>query len=129
MAPGHPSFRRHGTRGAMLCAAAAVTAGCALKAPPDRATINAEAMPAVQVPAAWTVGGVGAEPVGDNWLATFGDPQLSAAVTEALAHNADLRVAAARVEQSQLYAKLAGAKLYPSVDLLARGGGKMSGDN
>ena len=28
-----------------------------------------------------------------------------------------------------LYAKLAGAKLYPSVDLLARGGGKMSGDS
>ena len=27
-----------------------------------------------------------------------------------------------------LYAKLAGAKLYPSIDLLARGGGKMSGD-
>ena len=28
-----------------------------------------------------------------------------------------------------LYAKLAGAKLYPSVDLLARGGGGLSGDN
>src|SRR5262245_5899163 len=28
-----------------------------------------------------------------------------------------------------LYAKLAGAKLYPTVDLMARGGGKMSGDN
>ena len=30
--------------------------------------------------------------------------------------------------QALLYAKLAGAKLYPSVDVLARGGGKMSGD-
>ena len=28
-----------------------------------------------------------------------------------------------------LYAKLAGAKLYPSVDVLARGGAKLSGDN
>ena len=28
-----------------------------------------------------------------------------------------------------LYAKLAGAKLYPSVDVLARGGGKLSGDS
>ena len=27
-----------------------------------------------------------------------------------------------------LYAKLAGARLYPSVDVLARGGGKLSGD-
>ena len=64
----------------------------------------------------------------DNWLATFNDEQLAAAVDEAIAHNADLRVGAARVEQAQLYAKLAGAKLYPSVDLLARGGGKLSGD-
>jgi len=52
-----------------------------------------------------------------------------AAVAEAIANNADLRVGAARVEQAMLYAKLAGARLYPSVDLLARGGLKMSGDN
>ena len=64
----------------------------------------------------------------DNWLAKFHDDQLAAAVAEAIAHNADLRVGAARVEQAQLYAKLAGAKLYPSVDVLARGGAKMSGD-
>ena len=63
-----------------------------------------------------------------NWLADFRDDTLTAAVAEAIAHNTDLRVAAARVEQAVLYARLAGAKLYPSVDLLARGGGKMSGD-
>jgi NodT family efflux transporter outer membrane factor (OMF) lipoprotein len=40
-----------------------------------------------------------------------------------------LRVAATRVEQAMLYARLAGATLYPSVDIFARGGGKMSGDN
>ena len=66
--------------------------------------------------------------VSDNWLAGFRDDQLTAAVAEAIAHNADLRVGAARVEQAQLHARLAGAKLYPSVDLLARGGGKLSGD-
>ena len=48
---------------------------------------------------------------------------------EAIAHNADLRIAAVRVETANLYAKLAGAKLWPSVDLVARGGGQMSGDN
>jgi multidrug efflux system outer membrane protein len=53
---------------------------------------------------------------------------LTAAVAEALEHNADLRAGAARVEQARLYAQLAGAKLYPSVDVLARGGGKLSGD-
>ena len=112
-----------------LAAAAVISApACALKDPPDAAAIKAEAMPVVKLPAAWTAGDV-AGAVADNWLAAFGDEQLSAAVVEALAHNADLRVGAARVEQALLYARLAGAKLYPSVDLLARGGGKMSGDN
>jgi NodT family efflux transporter outer membrane factor (OMF) lipoprotein len=106
-----------------------VATGCALKDPPDAAALNAEALPTVQVPPQWTAAGAGPGAVSDNWLATFKDDQLTAAVIEAIAHNADLRVAAARVEQAQLYAKLAGAKLYPSVDLLARGGGKMSGDN
>ena len=81
-----------------------------------------------QVPAHWTAPARRRPVVSDNWIATFGDEQLTAAVAEAIAHNADLRVGAARVEQAMLYAKLAGAKLYPSVDLLARGGGKMSGD-
>jgi NodT family efflux transporter outer membrane factor (OMF) lipoprotein len=102
---------------------------CALKDPPDAAAIKAEALPTVDPPPAWTAAGAGPGPVSDNWLATFGDDQLTAAVIEAIQHNADLRVGAARVEQALLYARLAGAKLYPSVDLLARGGGKMSGDN
>jgi NodT family efflux transporter outer membrane factor (OMF) lipoprotein len=104
-------------------------AGCRLKNPPDAAAIKAEALPTVQVPGQWTAQGAGAGQVAGNWLASFSDEQLTAAVAEAVAHNADLRVAASRVEQAQLYAKLAGAKLYPSADVLARGGGKMSGDN
>ena len=84
--------------------------------------------PTLQTPAQWTAPGAGAGTASDNWLATFGDDQLAAAVAEAIAHNADLRVGATRVEQALLHAKLAGAKLYPSVDLLARGGGKLSGD-
>ena len=104
-------------------------AGCALKTPPDAAAIKEQALPGVQTPAQWTAPGAArAGTVSDNWLAAFHDDQLTAAVTEAIAHNADLRVGAARVEQAQLYAKLAGAKLYPSVDVLARGGGKLSGD-
>ena len=107
---------------------AAMVAGCALKAPPDTAAIKEQALPTMQPPTQWTAPGAGAGPVVDNWLATFGDDQLAAAVAEAIVHNADLRVAATRVEQALLHAKLAGARLYPSVDLLARGGGKLSGD-
>jgi NodT family efflux transporter outer membrane factor (OMF) lipoprotein len=114
---------------ALMIAAILWTGACALKKPPDAAAIKTQAMPAVAVPDAWTAQGAGTGPVADNWLASFADEQLTAAVAEAIAHNPDLQVGAARVEQAMLYARLAGAKLYPSVDLLARGGGKMSGDN
>ena len=107
---------------------ATMLAGCALKTPPDAAAIKEQALPTMQPPAQWTAPGAGPGAVADNWLAEFHDEQLNAAVAEAIAHNADLRVGAARVEQALLYAKLAGAKLWPSVDLLARGGGKLSGD-
>ena len=120
------------TAGSMAVATAvllAPIAGCVLKKQPDAAAIKGEALPNVAVPSQWTAGGAGAGNVSDRWLVTFRDDQLTAAVAEALANNADLQVSAARVEQAQLYARLAGAKLYPSVDLLARGGGKMSGDN
>jgi hypothetical protein len=107
---------------------ATMLAGCVLNKPPDTAEVKELAFPGLQAPAQWTGKGAGAGEVVDNWLASFGDEQLTAAVLEALAHNADLRVGAARVEQALLHAKLAGAKLWPSVDLLARGGGKLSGD-
>lgn len=123
---------RHRSHPAGLCALVALVLmlpACRLKNPPDAAAIKEEALPTVKVPGQWTAAGAAAGQVSDNWLATFSDEQLTAAVAEAIAHNADLRVAASRVEQAMLYAKLAGAKLYPSADIFARGGGKMSGDS
>ena len=111
-----------------ILATVLTSSSCVLKNPPDATAIKGEAMPKVQVPTVWTTRANVAGIVTDNWLSTFQDDQLTAAVAEAITNNADLRVAAARVEQAMLYARLAGAKLYPSVDLLARGGGKMSGD-
>ncbi len=119
--------RRRSALAALLMLLATVTA-CVLKQPPDAAAIKQEALPTLDVPPQWTAGGAAGN-VADNWLVTFGDDDLTAAVADAIAHNADLRVGAARVEQALLHARLAGAQLYPSVDALARGGGKMSGDN
>jgi len=116
-------------RGLPAALAILLASACILKKPPDAAAIKSQGMPTVEVPAAWTAPGEGQGAVVDNWLASFHDDPLTAAVKEALANNTDLRVAATRVEQALLYARLAGAKLYPSVDILARGGGKMSGDN
>ena len=103
---------------------ATLAAGCALKPPPERAEVTSQSLPNVRVPAGWvaradTVAAPGA--VTDRWLATFSDPQLDALVQEALLHNPDLRVAAARVEQAAGYVKASGATLYPQVNLLATG--------
>ncbi|MGE5089654.1 MAG: TolC family protein [Candidatus Levyibacteriota bacterium] len=107
-------------------------AGCALESPPKPDEIRTQSLPNVGVPAHWSarVPGTGEAPgtVGDHWLAGFGDPQLDALVSDALAYNTDLRVAAARVEQAAGYAKLAGGSIYPTVNLLAHGGGKGGGD-
>ena len=91
---------------------AAAFAGCALKAPEAWA----------ERPAA---GGTAA----GAWLAAFNDARLEGLVREALEHNPDLRVAAARVEQAASFVKVAGATLYPQVSALARGGGALSGDS
>jgi NodT family efflux transporter outer membrane factor (OMF) lipoprotein len=100
---------------------------CALPTPPAVPEVARAALPNMTTPAAWTAGAA-AGAVSDNWLTEFQDPQLDALVREALAYNPDLRIAAARVEQAAGYVELAGATLYPQVSLLAKGGGKLSGD-
>jgi outer membrane protein, multidrug efflux system len=112
----------------VVAALAAAAAGCAVKTPPDAAAIQKQGMSHVAPPAQWTSAPAASGTVPDNWLGTFNDPQLTALVEEAIAFNTDLQAGAARVEQARLYAKQAGAALYPSVDGMARGGGKMSGD-
>jgi outer membrane protein, multidrug efflux system len=103
----------------------ALLAGCALAPPPDHQALRQDALPNVVIPDAYTGGGIATD-VREPWLAEFQDAQLDALVREAVAYNADLRVAQARVEQAAAYLKASGALLYPQVNLLARGGGKMS---
>jgi len=111
----------------LLCVFA--MSACALKDLPPHDDVVRQGMPNVAVPAQWTASRAAAGAVGDNWLASLRDPQLDALIAEAVLYNADLRVAAARVDTAAAY--LAGAKspLWPQVNLMARGGGKMSGDS
>ena len=114
---------------AALAAVVMMAPGCALKTPPDAAALRAEGMSKVAIPERYVA--PGAAPTGmleANWVAGFKDDQLTAAIVEAIRNNPDLAVAAERVQQAMLRAKQAGAKLYPSVDVLARGGTKVSGD-
>src|SRR5262245_61290683 len=113
----------------------AALAACALPEPPKSEQVKAESLPNVTVPGAWTASGATSGEittsgsVANSWLATFADQRLNALVAEAMNHNPDLRVAAARVQVASEYVELADSTLYPQVNLLARGGGQMGGDS
>jgi NodT family efflux transporter outer membrane factor (OMF) lipoprotein len=112
-----------------LCAALCLAgAGCATKLPPTRAEIQQQALSNIALPTAWKAGGDTGN-IADNWLATFNDPQLDALVAEAIAHNPDLRVTAARVEQAAQYVKVAKAALLPAVNIFGSGGTKKGGED
>jgi multidrug efflux system outer membrane protein len=115
-------------RWALATGAAGLIAGCAIKGPPPAADIQREALMHTTVPASWKTEGGMAQPVAERWLDSFNDAALVALVDEALTYNADLQLAAARVEQAAGYVKVAEASLYPAVGLLAHGGGKAGGD-
>jgi NodT family efflux transporter outer membrane factor (OMF) lipoprotein len=108
--------------------AALLLAACALKSAPDRDVLASENLPNMKLPAHW-VETAPAGAVQDNWVAALGDPQLPALVAEAIAYNADLRLAAARIEEAAAGVQAAGAQIYPSVNILARSGGKVGGDS
>jgi multidrug efflux system outer membrane protein len=55
----------------------------------------------------------------DPWWTLFGDPVLNQLVEEALAHNTDVAVAAARVEQARSALRSANANRLPTLDLEA----------
>ena len=107
---------------------ALVLGGCALQSPPKSDELRAEALPHMTPPAAWTGGPVDPGAVRDNWLASLGDPALDSLVREALVYNADLRAAAAVVEQANGYLKVASAPLLPSVGVRGLWSGASSSD-
>ena len=72
---------------AFIAGALLTAAGCALKSPPDKASIEALALTGAKVPAQWTAAGAPTGTMSDNWLAGFHDDQLSVLVADALFHN------------------------------------------
>jgi NodT family efflux transporter outer membrane factor (OMF) lipoprotein len=108
---------------------AGLLAGCATKSPPTRAEIHQQSgtLTNLALTNAWKAAVVATNAIQDNWLATFGDVQLDALVSEAMTNNPDLRVAATRVEQAAQYVELAKAALRPAVHVLGSGGWNMGG--
>lgn len=104
--------RRRGAPLAAVLTAATLLAGCSsLLVHPDT-----DASGAVAVPAAWDQGVATADPVTlAQWWQRFGDPQLAELVTQALAHNSDVRIAQAALRQAREQRVIAAAGLYPNV--------------
>ena len=109
-----------------LAAAAVALPGCALKSPPSPKELSETELAHAKLPPTWFAGGK-AEPVQPGWLQSFNDPRLPPLAEEALAYNADLRIAAARVEIAAAALKAAGGAVLPEVNLNARTGGKATG--
>ncbi len=113
---------------ALRLAPVTMLAGCIVLAkPPSSEDLATTVLPGeTPPPAEWTAGGATPGTVEAGWLATFADPELDALVIEAIAHNADLQAASARVDQAAGYMRAAGGPRWPSLDLLARGGSGVS---
>ncbi len=109
-----------------VCLFAGILSGC-VASPPAPEEIRQDALGNINVDRAWSTTGASTEIVQDNWLSSFQDPQLDALVQEALAHNPDLRVAAARVEQAGQYVVVAQAALKPWIGIAGTGGMKSGG--
>lgn len=104
-------------RVALSLGVALALAGCAgtPSAPPQ---LDLPAAPQAQATAAL-----------NEWWRSFGDPVLETAVAEALAHNSDVLLAAARVRQSQGALAAARTNLLPTVDLAVSGARVRSSDD
>ena len=90
----------------------ALVAGCALGPKYER--------PAVELPAAWQdTPAQGVKADGERWWKLYSDAALDRLIEEALAHNQDLALATARVDEARALARIANAQLYPSIDASA----------
>lgn len=75
---------------------------------------------AVAPPAGWRApAALSQDAAAADWWKAFGDPRLSDLVAAALAYNADLGAAEARVREAEAQSRLAGAALLPSVNASA----------
>lgn len=77
---------------------------------------------AVQPPAGWRAAPATAAAVDATWWQGFGDPALSQVVEAALAHNTDVALAAARVEEARAQYRLAEAQRLPNLSGAGGGG-------
>jgi NodT family efflux transporter outer membrane factor (OMF) lipoprotein len=89
---------------------ALVFAGCAVTStPPPRG---------IDMPAAWSEPApADVQPLVLDWWRAFGSAELTGLVAQALAGNPDLAIASERIRQAEAALQIAGASLFPTLDL------------
>jgi NodT family efflux transporter outer membrane factor (OMF) lipoprotein len=115
-------------RGSGLAALSTLLHACTLAPEPTREEIQSQVLSGMHTPEGWRAPGALPGSVADGWLEDFDDMQLQALVQEALARNADLLLAAARVERAAAMVRAASGELYPSVTAAGRAGDDSGGD-
>ena len=115
-------MRKRAAAGLACAALAGAVAGCAVKTAPAHQQVLVNALPeSTHVPSAWSSASGDSLATQDDWLATFQDSSLNLVVRAAIANNANLRAAAARVARARAEADLVGAQLQPMVGVGASG--------
>ena len=94
---------------------------CALKAPPSAQVLRDQQLPALAGKDTWAAATNPGESA-SGWVADFNDPQLNQLVSEAIANNRNLLMAASRVEQAQALVAVNGGSKYPALALRGVGG-------
>src|SRR6478672_10694517 len=85
-------------------------AGCATTSPMLKPDVSAA--PAWNEPAP-----TDAATVSPDWWGTFGSTELKQLVEQALAGSPDMAIATERVRQAEAQVRIAGASLFPTIDL------------
>ncbi len=86
--------------------------GCASNSPYER--------PKADLPAAWAASAQKGTAPGERWWTLYRDGALDTLVGEALEHNRDLALAAARVDEARALSRVADSLLYPAIDASAQ---------
>src|SRR4051812_11928260 len=94
-----------------ICVAVALAlTGCSMTSPMLK--------PDVATPTAWNEGAAKTgTAVSPDWWNAYGSPELQSLVERALAGSPDLAIATERVRQAEAQVRIAGASLFPTLDL------------
>ena len=98
----------------LTVALAVALAGCAVTEPKTRVQID---MPQAFTEAPAPAASAATSQLTTDWWTSFGSPQLTSLIEQALAGSSDIRIAAERITQAELALRQANASLLPSIGL------------